>query len=186
MGPFKGRVGARGIGRAMTVAALAVAVTGCESDNNPYGPAYRTVHHTIIGAYRPLELLRRQVPHLPDDFLPLPPGSDVRLVFGSIQNLSSRLTLTGFGPGGTTFDTRLYGSWEYDVGARRITMKIDPSATTDGFETVLQVTLLDRWVRIQGVAEIGGRLVPLDLGKSLVEAAEGGGGGGPANRVSAR
>ncbi len=186
MGLFTARIRARGIGRAMAVAALSVAVTGCERDNNPYGPAYRTVHHTIIGAYRPLELLRREVPHLPDDFEPLPPGSDVRLVFGSIQNLSSRITLTGLGPGGTTLDTRRYGSWEYDVDRRRITMKIDPTATSDGFETVLQVTLLDRWVRIRGVAEIGGQLVPLDLGKSLVEPAEGGGGGGPANRVSAR
>ncbi|MCZ0935764.1 MAG: hypothetical protein OXJ54_11340 [Gemmatimonadetes bacterium] len=176
----------RNIVCAAAVATFAGGMAGCEFDDNPYGPAYRTVHHTIVGAYRPLELLRRQVPHLPDDFQPLPPGSDVRLVFGSIQNLSSRITLTGFGPGGTTLDTRLYGSWEYDVGARRITMKIDPTATADGFETVLQVTLLDRWVRIQGVAEIGGRLVPLDLGKSLVEPSEGGGGGGPANRVSAR
>lgn len=176
----------RNIVCAATVATFAGGLAACELDNNPYGPAYRTVHHTIVGAYRPLELLRRQVPHLPDDFQPLPPGSDVRLVFGSIQNLSSRITLTGFGPGGTTLDTRLYGSWEYDVGARRITMTIDPTATADGFETVLQVTLLDRWVRIQGVAEIGGRLVPLDLGKSLVEPSEGGGGGGPANRVSGR
>ena len=171
---------------AATVAAFAGGMAACEFDNNPYGPAYRTVHHTIVGAYRPLELLRREVPDLPDDFQPLPAGSDVRLVFGSIQNLSSRITLTGFGPGGTTLDTRLYGSWEYDVNARRITLKIDPSATTAGFETVLQVTLLDRWVRIQGVAEIGGRLVPLDLGKSLFDPIEGGGGGGPANRVSAR
>ena len=186
MGLFRGRVRARDIGRAISVGALLAAIAACENDNNPYGPAYRTVHHTIVGAYRPLELLRRQVPHLPGDFQPLPPGSDVRLVFGSIQNLSSRITLTGFGPGGATLDTRFYGSWEYDVAARRITMKIDPTATTDGFETVFQVTLLDRWVRIQGVAEIGGRLVPLDLGKSLVEASEGGGGAGPANRVSAR
>ena len=186
MGLFKARVRTRGISRAISVAALSVAVTGCEIDNNPYGPAYRTVHHTIVGAYRPLELLRRQVPHLPDDFQPLPPGSDFRLVLGSIQNLSSRITLTGVGPGGATFDTRYYGSWEYDVGRRRITMTIDPTATTAGFETVLQVTLLDRWVRVQGVAEIGGRLVPLDLGKSLVEVADGGTGGGPANRVSAR
>lgn len=186
MGLFKARVRARGIPWAMSVAVLSVAGTGCEIDNNPYGPAYRTVHHTIVGAYRPLELLRREVPTLPDDFQPLPAGSDVRLVFGSIQNLSSRVTLTGLGPDGTTLDTRLYGSWEYDVNARRITMKIDPTATTAGFETVLQVTLLDRWVRIQGVAEIGGRLVPLDLGKSLFEPSESGGGGGPANRVSAR
>ncbi|MYH08947.1 MAG: hypothetical protein F4012_13490 [Gemmatimonadales bacterium] len=171
---------------AATVATFAGGMTACELDNNPYGPAYRTVHHTIVGAYRPLELLRREVADLPDDFQPLPVGSDVRLVFGSIQNLSSRITLTGFGSGGTTLDTRLYGSWEYDVNARRITMKIDPSATIAGFETVLQVTLLDRWVRIQGVAEIGGRLVPLDLGKSLFDPIEGGGGGGPANRVSAR
>lgn len=177
----------RNIACAATVATLAGGMAACEQDNNPYGPAYRTVHHTIVGAYRPLELLRRQVPHLPDDFETLPPGSDVRLVFGSIQNLSSRIRLTGLGPGGTTLNTRLYGSWEYDVDARRITMRIDPTATTEGFETVLQVTLLDRWVRIQGVAEIGGRLVPLDLGKSLFEDAEGGGGGGgPANRVSAR
>lgn len=171
---------------AATVATFAGGMAACENDNNPYGPAYRTIHHTIVGAYRPLELLRRDVPNLPDDFQRLPPGSDIRLVFGSIQNLSSRITLTGLGPGGTTLDTRRYGSWEYDVDARRITMKIDPTATTAGFETVLQVTLLDRWVRIQGVAEIGGRLVPLDLGKSLFESAEGGGGGGPANRVSAR
>lgn len=170
---------------AATVATLAGGMAACELDNNPYGPAYRTVHHTIVGAYRPLELLQRQVPHLPDDFQPLPPGSDVRLVFGSIQNLSSRITLTGLGPGGTTLSTRLYGSWDYDVAARRITMRIDPTATTDGFETVLQVTLLDRWVRIQGVVEIGGRLVPLDLGKSLFSS-ESGVGGGPANRVSAR
>lgn len=176
----------RNIVCAATVAAFAGGMAACEFDNNPYGPAYRTVHHTIVGAYRPLELLRREVPDLPDDFQPLPAGSDVRLVFGSIQNLSSRITLTGFGPGGTTLDTRLYGSWEYDVNARRITMKIDPTATSAGFETVLQVTLLDRWVRIQGVAEIGGRLVPLDLGKSLFDPIEGGGGGGPANRVSAR
>jgi len=176
----------RNIASAAAVATLAGGMAACELDNNPYGPAYRTVHHTIVGAYRPLELLQRQVPDLPDDFQPLPPGSDVRLVFGSIQNLSSRITLTGLGPGGTTLESRFYGSWEYDVAARRITMKIDPGATTDGFETVLQVTLLDRWVRIQGVAEIGGRLVPLDLGKSLVDAVEGGGGGGPANRVSAR
>ncbi len=176
----------RNIVCAATVAAFAGGMAACEFDNNPYGPAYRTVHHTIVGAYRPLELLRREVPSLPDDFQPLPAGSDVRLVFGSIQNLSSRIALTGLGPGGTTLNTRLYGSWEYDVNARRITMKIDPTATTAGFETVLQVTLLDRWVRIQGVAEIGGRLVPLDLGKSLFEPSEGGGGGGPANRVSAR
>lgn len=32
-----------------------------------------------------------------DDFQPLPADSDVRLVFGSIQNLSSRITLTGLG-----------------------------------------------------------------------------------------
>lgn len=176
----------RNIVCATTVATFAAGMAACEFDNNPYGPAYRTVHHTIVGAYRPLELLRREVPDLPDDFQPLPAGSDVRLVFGSIQNLSSRITLTGFGSGGTTLDTRLYGSWEYDVNARRITMKIDPTATTAGFETVLQVTLLHRWVRIQGVAEIGGRLVPLDLGKSLFDPIEGGGGGGPANRVSAR
>lgn len=176
----------RNIVCAATVATFAAGMTACELDNNPYGPAYRTVHHTIVGAYRPLELLRREVPTLPDDFHPLPAGSDIRLVFGSIQNLSSRVRLTGLGPGGATLNTRLYGSWEYDVAARRITMKVDPTATTPGFETVLQVTLLDRWVRIQGVAEIGGRLVPLDLGKSLFEPAEGGGGGGPANRVSAR
>ena len=176
----------RNIVYAATVATLAGGMAACELDNNPYGPAYRTVHHTIVGAYRPLELLRRQVPDLPDDFQPLPAGSDVRLVFGSIQNLSSRIRLTGVGPGGATLNTRLYGSWEYDVNSRRITLKIDPTATSAGFETVLQVTLLDRWVRIQGVAEIGGRLVPLDLGKSLFDSVEGGGGGGPANRVSAR
>ena len=32
-----------------------------------------------------------------DDFQPLPADSDVRLVLGSIQNLSSRITLTGLG-----------------------------------------------------------------------------------------
>ena len=187
MGLFQARVRARDIGRTVSVAALLAAVSGCEFDNNPYGPAYRTVHHTIVGAYRPLELLRRQLPHLPDDFQPLPAGSDIRLVFGSIQNLSSRVRLTGLGPSGTTLNTRFYGSWEYDVDRRRITMKIDPTARSEGFETVLQVTLLDRWVRIQGVADIGGQLVPLDLGKPLFEDSEGGGGGiGPANRVPTR
>ncbi|WP_428277941.1 hypothetical protein [Candidatus Palauibacter sp.] len=176
----------RNIACAAMVATFAGGMAACEIDNNPYGPAYRTVHHTIVGAYRPLEFLQRDVPGLPDDFKRLPAGSDVRLVFGSIQNLSSRITLTGLEPGGTTFNTRLYGSWEYDVDARRITMKIDPTATSAGFETVLQVTLLDRWVRIQGVAEIGGRLVPLDLGKPLFDPAEGGSGGQPANSISAR
>ena len=179
MGLLKARVRARDIGRTISVAALLAAVTGCENDTNPYGPAYRTVHHTIVGAYRPLELLRQDVPDLPDNFVPLPPGSDVRLVFGSIQNLSSRVRLTGLGPDGGAFNIRLYGSWEYDVDRRRITMRIDPTTRTEGFETVLQVTLLDRWVRLQGVADIGGHLVPLDLGKSLVQ--DGGtGGGGPA------
>ena len=170
---------ARLIGQLIPVALL-VAVAACENDNNPYGPAYRTIHHKIVGAYRPLELLAQDVPNLPDDFATLPPGSDIRLVFGSIQNMSSRLTLTGFGPGGSTLVTRLYGWWEYDVGARQITLTIDPSPATEGFETVLQVTLWGNWVRLQGVAEIGGQLVPLDLGKSLVQGGSGSGGGGPA------
>lgn len=169
----------RSIVRSAAVAVSLGGLVACEVDNNPYGPAYRTVHHTIVGAYRPLELLRRDVPDLPDDFTRLPAGSDFRLVFGSIQNLSSRVRLTGVGPGGSTLNIRLYGSWEYDVDRRRITMRIDPTATTEGFETVMQVTLLDRWVRLQGTIDIGGQLVPVDLGKSLVQDS-GTGGGGPA------
>lgn len=163
-----------------TVVAVSIGgVVACEHDTNPYGPAYRTVHRTIVGVYRPLELLQRAVPQLPDDFEPLPPGSDVRLVFGSIQNLTSRVRLTGLGPGGSDLETRLYGSWDYDVTRRRITLRLDPGETTGAIETVLQVTLLDRWVRIQGVVDIRGHLVPLDLGKSLVED-DGTAGGGPA------
>ncbi|WP_420632916.1 hypothetical protein [Candidatus Palauibacter sp.] len=170
---------------AIPVAALVAGVSACEHDNNPYGPAYRTVHRTIIGAYRPLEELSRRIPELPDDFRPTPPGGDIRLVFGSVQDLTGRLLLPGRGPGGSMLDTRLYGTWEYDVVSRRITMRVDQTASTEAFETVLQVTILDRWIRIEGVTDVAGQLLHFDLGKSRVQNEDAGGGGpAAANRAT--
>ena len=170
----------------LTVVVLA-GTAACEFDDNPYGPAYLTQHPTIVGVYRPIEFLQLQRSSLPDNVRPSPPGSDLRLIFGSAHTLAARVYVPSGGPGGNTIDVRLYGTWVYDRTSRRMTARIDPSAASPAIEAEFQMTILDDWVRLEGAAEIGGSLVPFDLGKLLLDP-EGPSGGGPGlgNRVPVR
>lgn len=166
------------------VLGLVAGTAACEFDDNPYGPAYRTLFPTIVGVYRPIERLRIPRSSRPDDIRPVPQGGDIRLVFGSAMSLTGRIYLPNGGPRGETINVRLYGSWEYDRTSRRMTIHIEPSPANQAITEVLQLTMLDDWIRLQGMAEIGGTLVPIDLGKTLTEP-EGPSGGGPGigNRV---
>ncbi len=174
--------------RRFVPAALALLVlslaTACESDNNPYGVAYRTVHHTIVGAYRPIQDLEDLIPAAPS-YAPLPEGSDVRLVFGSAQTLSGRVMLPSMGFDDRNLNFSFYGTWKYDVTTRRITMSVESSLPGAPSEIVVQLTILRDWVRLQGSAEINGTMFNFDLAKLLFEVSNGGGGGGfgPQNRV---
>lgn len=141
----------------------------CEFDDNPYGPAYRNLFPTIVGVYRPVEALSLRSSQRPDNIHPVPPGSDIRLAFGSAMTLTGRVFLPEGGPGGGTVDVRLYGTWEYDRTARRLTVNIDPTAATPAIETVFQITILDDWVRLEGMTELAGLQLTFDLGKSLLE-----------------
>ena len=164
-----------------------VGTVACEVDNNPYGPAYRTLHPTIVGVYRPIEFLRIRRSSLPDDVTPVPPGADIRFIFGSAMTLAGRIHLPAGGPGGGALNVRFYGSWDYNRTSRRITVNIEPSATIPATEAVFQITILDEWVRLEGAAKIAGSLLSFDLGKSLLEPeAPTGGGPGFGNRVPAR
>ena len=159
----------------------------CEFDDNPYGPAYRHLHPTIVGVYRPIESLSLRRSQRPDNVHPVPPGSDIRLVFGSAMTLTGRVFLPDAGPGGGTVDIRFYGAWDYDRTSRRMTVNIDPTAATPAMETVFQMTILDDWVRLEGRTEIAGMLLTFDLGKSLLEPESSSTGGpGFGNRVPAR
>ena len=170
----------------LTICVLA-GTAACEFDDNPYGPAYRAQHPTIVGVYRPIEFLRLRSSAIPDNARPAPPGSDLRLIFGSAHTLAARVYLPNGGPGGSAIDVRLYGTWVYDRTSRRMTARIDPSAVTPAIEAVFQMTILDDWVRLEGAADIGGALVPFDLGKLLFDPeSPSGGGPGLGNRVPAR
>ena len=165
---------------------LIAGTVACEVDNNPYGPAYRAQHPTIVGVYRPIEFLAIRNSSLPDDVRPVPPGADIRLIFGSAMTLAGRIFLPAGGPGGGALDVRFYGSWEYDRTSRRITAKVEPSSMVPATEAVFQITILDDWVRLEGAADIAGSLLSFDLGKSLLEPeAPTGGGPGFGNRVPA-
>lgn len=177
----------RRVPRWILAVGLVAGTVACEVDNNPYGPAYRAQHPTIVGVYRPIEFLKIRRSSLPSDVRPVPPGADIRLVFGSAMTLAGRIFLPDGGSGGGTLDARFYGSWEYDRTSRRITARVEPSATIPATEAVFQITILDEWVRLEGTADIAGSLLSFDLGKSLLEPeAPTGGGPGFGNRVPAR
>lgn len=163
---------------------LIAGTAACEVDDNPYGPAYRSIVPTVVGVYRPIEHLVIPRSSIPDDVRPVPPGGDIRLVFGSALTLTGRVYLPDAGRGGETISARLYGTWEYDRTSRRMTVHIDPSPANQAITEVLQITRIGSWMRLEGAAEFGGSLVPIDLGKSLLQR-EGSGGGGPGfgNRV---
>ncbi|WP_419936018.1 hypothetical protein [Candidatus Palauibacter sp.] len=177
----------REVARAGLAVGLLAGTAACEFDNNPYGPAYRNLHPTIVGVYRPVEHLGLRNSQVPNNIRPAPPGSDIRLVFGSAMTLSGRVFLPSSGPEGSTVDVRFYGMWEYDRVSRRITLNIDPSPANPAIEAVFQITILDNWVRLEGATEIAGLLLSFDLGKSLLEPeSPSTGGPGFGNRVPVR
>lgn len=169
----------RNIARAFSLALLLSAAAACERDGNPYGAAWRDAQSNLVGAYRPLTSLSF-VRNLPDDFRPLPPGGDLRLVFGSSGSLTGWVVIPSATPGETGLNARLNGSWDYDRSTRHVALSVAATASTEAFELTLQATSFDGWVRLQGTGEINGQLIHVDLGKPTPRNPETtGGGGGP-------
>lgn len=165
--------------RIFFLALLLGGAAACERDGNPYGAAWRDAQSNLVGAYRPLASLSF-VRNLPDDFRPLPPGGDVRLVFGSSGSLTGWMIIPSGIPGETGLNARLNGSWDYDRSTRQVALSVAATASTEAFEMILQATSFDGWVRLQGAGEIDGQLVHVDLGKRAPRGPETtGGGGGP-------
>ena len=168
--------------RSRTIFSLALLLAGaaaCERDGNPYGAAWQDAQSNLVGAYRPLTSLSI-VSDLPDDFRALPPGGDLRLVFGSSGSLTGWVILPSQIPGETGLNARLNGSWDYDRSSRQVALSVAATASTAAFELILQATSFDGWVRLQGAGEIDGQLIHVDLGKPTPRTPETiGGGGGP-------
>lgn len=168
--------------RSRTILSLALLLSGaaaCERDGNPYGAAWRDAQSNLVGAYRPLTSLSI-VSNLPDDFRALPPGGDLRLVFGSSGSLTGWVILPSQIPGETGLNARLNGSWDYDGSSRQVALSVAATVSTAAFELILQATSFDGWVRLQGAAEIDGQLIHVDLGKPTPRTPGTiGGGGGP-------
>ena len=168
--------------RSRTIFSLALLLAGtaaCERDRNPYGAAWRDAEAHIVGAYRPLARVL-SVHDLPDDFRALPPGGDLRLVFGSGGSLTGWVVIPSEMPGETGLNTKLNGSWDYDRSTGQVTLSVAATASAEGFELTLKATSFDGWVRLQGAGEIDGELVHVDLGKRTSRArGPSGGGGGP-------
>jgi len=167
------------IRRIFFLAFLLGGAAACERDGNPYGAAWRDAQSNLVGAYRPLTSLSI-VRNLPDDFRALPPGGDLRLVFGSSGSLTGWVIIPSEIPGETGLNARLNGSWDYDRSTRQVALSVAATASTEAFEMVLQATSFDGWVRLQGTGDIDGQLVHVDLGKPTPRGPETtGGGGGP-------
>lgn len=161
----------------LPMALLLAGAAACERDGNPYGAAWREAQPNIVGAYRPLPRLSI-VRSLPDDFHALPPGGDLRLVFGSSGDLTGWVVLPSQIPGETGLNARLNGSWDYDRSTRQVALSVAATASTAAFELTLQATSFDGWVRLKGAGEIDGQLVHVDLGKPTPRT-PGTSGGGP-------
>lgn len=168
--------------RSRTIFSLALLLVGaaaCERDGNPYGAAWRDAESNIVGVFRPLTSLSI-VRNLPDDFRALPPGGDLRLVFGSSGSLTGWVAIPSDMPGETGLNTKLNGSWDYDRATRQVTLSVASTASTAAFEIILQAMSFDGWVRLQGAVEIDGQLIQVDIGKlTSRDSGTTGGGGGP-------
>lgn len=168
--------------RSRTILSLALLLGGaaaCERDGNPYGAAWRDAQSNLVGAYRPLTSLSI-VSNLPDDFRALPPGGDLRLVFGSSGDFTGWVILPSQIAGETGLNARLNGSWDYDRSTRQVTLRVAATDSAAAFKLTLQATSFDGWVRLQGAGEIDGQLVHVDLGKPTPRTpGTNGGGGGP-------
>lgn len=167
------------IRRIFFLALLLSGAAACERDGNPYGAAWRDAQSNLVGAFRPLTSLSF-VRNLPDDFRALPPGGDLRLVFGSSGSLTGWVIIPSEIPGETGLNARLNGSWDYDRSTRQVALSVAATASTETFEMVLRATSFDGWVRLQGTGEIDGQLIHVDLGKPNPSGpATTGSGGGP-------
>ena len=146
--------------------AVTLGVSACEVDTNPYGPPYRA-QYSIIGAYRPAELLTRSSPFRPGRWSTSEDGSDIRLSVGSTRQISGRVFVPGDGAGGADLNTRLHGTWAYDVPAQQLTVYVDPSIPIDPPRIVFQIGfLLDR-IKLGASTIIDGISVEFDLAKPL-------------------
>ena len=173
---------------AAAVIFVILGTTACSGDNNPYGPPYREKFSTIAGAYRPFELLVRELPFLPGEFQPAPDGSDIRFVFGTRRGVTGRVFVPG-GAGGADLDERITGEWSYDVPAQELTVAFDSEVAADPGHIVFQISFLVDRVRLRGSVDIAGVPFTFDLGKPLPpeDAPDIGGGNFPSfNRVPMR
>ncbi len=164
----------RTTGAASTIALFALVFGGCENDTNPYGPAYRVVHHTIVGVYRAPTVSEVSRSRVPPQVVPVPNEYTLALVLGSGFDVTGRLIIPGDGVR-PDVSAKIYGTWEYHRGLRSVTIHRDPS--TPGPQFDLAIEIHPDWVQLSGSVEVGGALIPLDLWKRR-GAEEGGGGGG--------
>jgi len=175
----------RSLGGALALAACIGAV-GCETDNNPYGLPYRSVFSTIVGAYRPAELLTRPAPFLDGRFQPPPDGSDIRFAIGSRRTMTGRLFIPGGGPGGADLDERLAGNWTYDVPAQQLIVDFEPDVAASPSRVVFQITFLADRIILRGDANVAGVPLALELAKPLPPKQAPAGGGGPSFNIGRR
>ena len=162
------RIGPRKKYRCGVSLALAVTlgVSACEVDKNPYGIPYRALY-SIIGAYRPSELLTRSSPFRPGRWSTSEDGSDIRISIGSTRQISGRIFIPGGGGGGTDFNTHLHGTWAYDVPAQQLTVYVDPSIPIDPPRIVFQIEFLTDRIKLRASTIIDGISIEFDLAKPL-------------------
>ena len=151
---------------ASLVLAIALGVSACEADTNPYGVPYRALY-SIIGAYRPSELLTRTSPFRPGRWSTSEDGSDIRISVGSTRQISGRVFIPGRGAGGTDLNTHIHGTWTYDVPAQQLTAYVDPSMPIDPPRIVFQIEFLEDRIKLGASTIIDGISVDFDLAKPL-------------------
>lgn len=140
---------------------------GCGTDNNPYGPPFLDQFASVIGAYRPAELLVRRNPFVDGQFVPPSDGSDIRFSFGSTFTMAGRVFVPGGAPGGGDMDERFSGRWSYDVPAQRVIVDLDPGVAISPPRLVFTISFdLDR-VYLDATTDVAGIPLTLELAKPL-------------------
>ena len=173
---------------ASLVLAITLGVSACENDNNPYGPAYRSMY-SIIGAYRPAELLHRTSQYSPGKFQTAADGSDKRISVGSARTVTGRVFIPGGAVGGADLETYLFGTWTYNVPQQELTVHLDPTIPISPPLIVFQITFETDRIKLHSSTTIDGVPVEFDLAKPLPpeDRPESGGGNIPSfNKVPGR